>query len=291
VRGIRLAVAALGAFLLLAAPAGASNSQTFADSTGEDPAAPDITSIVVSNDDSGLVTFQTNVSNRPTLTQDMLFVIFLDTDSNPATGDSQAGGAEYLLQLVPGFVDLFKWNGSDYVAAPSQSSVVFSYASTGPTIKVSAADLGGIKAFNFTVAAVSGVSVDASGNPILTGAHFDSAPDPGHGAYAYKVLTAVKLSVVSFTTSPSPAKAGKAFTATIGATENDTSGPIKKGTVKCHATLGGRPFADEGQGVLNGLAICAWKLPKTARGKRFTGTVTVTVQGATVTRNFSVRVT
>jgi hypothetical protein len=270
-------------------PAGASNSQTFADSTGEDPGAPDITSVVVSNDDSGLITFQINVSNRPTLTQDMLFLIFLDTDSNPATGDNQADGADYALQLVPGFADLFKWNGSDYDAAPSQSSVVFSYASTGPTIKVSAADLGGIKAFNFSVAAVSGVTVDATGNPVFTSAHSDSAPDPGHGMYAYKVLTAVKLTVVSFETST--AKAGKSFAASIGATENDTNGPIKNGTVTCHATLGGRPLAPDGRGVVNGLAICDWKLPKTARGKRFAGTVTVTVQGATVTRNFSVRVT
>jgi hypothetical protein len=290
VRTLRSAALALCALLLLSVPAGASNSQTFADSTGEDPAAPDITSIVVSNDDAGLITFQINVSNRPSLTQDMLFVIFLDTDDNPGTGDNRTGGADYALQLVPGFADLFKWNGSDYAAAPSQTSVVFSYASTGPTLKVSASDLGGSKAVNFSVDAVSGVTVDSSGTPVLASAHTDSAPDPGHGMYAYKMLTTVKLTVVSFTTSPSPAKAGKAFTATIGATENDTNAPIKKGTVGCHATLGGRPFADEGQGVLNGLAICAWKLPKAAKGKRFSGTVTVTVQGATVTRNFSVRV-
>jgi hypothetical protein len=82
------AVVALCAFLLLAVPAGASNSQTFADSTGENPAAPDVTSIVLSNDDAGLITFQINVSNRPALTPDMLFWVFLDTDDNSATGDT-----------------------------------------------------------------------------------------------------------------------------------------------------------------------------------------------------------
>ena len=41
------------------------NSQTFTDSTGEDPNAPDITTIVVSNDDAGLITFKINISNRP----------------------------------------------------------------------------------------------------------------------------------------------------------------------------------------------------------------------------------
>jgi len=48
----------------------AANSQTFPDSIGEDASAPDITSIVVSNDDAGLITFQINVSNRPALTPD-----------------------------------------------------------------------------------------------------------------------------------------------------------------------------------------------------------------------------
>lgn len=284
------ALLALCAFLLLAVPAGASNSQTFADSTGENPAAPDVTSIAVSNDDAGLITFQINVSNRPTLTPDMLFWVFLDTDGNPATGDTVANGADYLIQLIPGFVDLYKWNGSDFVSTPSESTLVYSYASTGPTIKLNASELGGVKAFDFSVLAISGVTFDSSGGPDLSRSSADLAPDPGHGMYAYKVLTAVKLTVVSFGVAPTPARAGKSFTATIGATENDTNGPIEKGTVACRATLGGRPFAGVGAGVVNGLAICQWKLPNSAKGKRLSGTVSVTVQGATVTRTFSARV-
>lgn len=284
------ALLALCAFLLLAATAGASNSQTFADSTGENPAAPDVTSIALSNDDAGLITFQINVSNRPTLTPDMLFWVFLDTDGNPSTGDTVANGADYLIQLIPGFVDLFKWNGSDFAATPSESTLVYSYASTGPTIKLNASELGGVKAFNFSVLAISGVAFNSSGVPDLSKSSGDLAPDPGHGMYAYKVLTSVKLTVVSFRIAPAPAKAGKSFAATIGATESDTNGPIEKGTVACHATLGGRPFAGVGGGVVNGLAICEWKLPRTAKGKRLSGTVSVTVQGATVTRTFSARV-
>jgi hypothetical protein len=284
------AVVALCAFLLLAVPAGASNSQTFADSTGENPAAPDVTSIVLSNDDAGLITFQTNVSNRPALTPDMLFWVFLDTDDNSATGDTVANGADYVIQLVSGFVDLFKWNGSDFVATTSESTLVYSYPSTGPTIKVNASELGGVKAFNFSVLAISGVAFDSSGQPDLSRSSADLAPDPGHGMYAYKLSTAVKLNVVSFRVAPTPAKAGKSFAATIGATESDTNGPIEKGTVSCRATLGGRPFAGVGGGIVNGLAICQWKLPKTAKGKRLSGTVSVTVQGATVTRTFAVRV-
>ena len=46
----------------------------------------------------------------------MLVAIVIDSDNNPATGDTQGllpgvAGTDYLIQLVPGEVDLFKWNG------------------------------------------------------------------------------------------------------------------------------------------------------------------------------------
>ena len=74
------------------APSGATaNTTTYQDSTGEDPAAPDISTIVVSNDDAGMLTFRINIPNRPTLGQDMLFEIWVDTDNNPATGAGPRG--------------------------------------------------------------------------------------------------------------------------------------------------------------------------------------------------------
>jgi hypothetical protein len=267
------------------------NSQTFTDSTGEDPAAPDITSIVVSNDDAGLVTFKVNISNRPTLTPDMTMLMFLDTDQQPTTGDAQAAGADYAIELDPGSVGLFKWNGTDYVAAPSQSSVTYSYDATGATIRASAADLGGVKGFNFFVAAFSGITLDAAGNPDFTNSHVDAAPDAGHGSYTYQVLTKLTLSVQAFTTSPKPAKAGKRFIAGLAATESDTNGPVKAGTVACSATLGGKHLSATAHVVANGVAACAWSLPRTAKGKTLRGTVSLTVKGTTVVRTFAVKVT
>jgi len=51
----------------------------------------------------------------------MFMLIFLDTDRNPATGDQGALGSEYVIELDPGAVGLFQWNGSDYARAPSQT--------------------------------------------------------------------------------------------------------------------------------------------------------------------------
>ena len=73
--GLRLA---LGLALLVAvgtaaaaSGAPAANEKTYADERGEDVGGPDITSVVVSNDDSGLITFRLITPNRRRLTQDM----------------------------------------------------------------------------------------------------------------------------------------------------------------------------------------------------------------------------
>ena len=266
------------------------NSQTFTDSTGEDPAAPDITTVVVSNDDAGLITFKVNISNRPTLTSDMTVLMFLDTDQQATSRDSQPSGAEYAIELDPGSVGLFKWNGSDYVAAPSQTSVTYSYDATGATIRASAADLGGTKGFNFFLAAFSGITTDAAGNADFTNAKVDAAPDAGHGVYTYQVLTKLTLNVEAFTTSPKPAKAGKKFVASLAATESDTKGPVQAGAVTCTATVGGKHPSATVHRVANGIATCSWVLPRSVKGT-LRGTVSLTVKGTTVVRAFAVKVT
>jgi hypothetical protein len=266
------------------------NSQTFTDSTGEDPAAPDITSIVVSNDDAGLVTFKINISNRPALTTDMTVLMFLDSDKQAATGSPDFAGADYAIELDPGSVGLFKWNGSDFVAAPSQSSVTYSYDATGATIRASAAELGATKAFNFLAAAISGITTDAAGNPDFTNEHVDPAPDAGHGVFSYQVLTKLTLSVKAFTTSPKPAKSGKKFVASLAATESDTAGPVQAGTVACSATVGGKHLTATAHRVANGIATCSWSLPRNVKGT-LRGTVSLTVKGTTVVRTFAVKVT
>ena len=177
---------------------------------GEDAAAPDITTVIVSNDDAGTISFQINIADRPALTPDMLIDILVDSDNNPATGEPNSG-ADYAIELVAGAVDLFRWNGSDFVSGAPQSSLIFSYTPAGPVIRVSALELGKTKAFAFSIDAASGIAVDARGNPDFTNVHDDLAPDRGHGAYAYQVMTKLILKVVAFTTSPTPARASKPF--------------------------------------------------------------------------------
>jgi hypothetical protein len=268
----------------------ASNSQNFADSINERAGAPDITGMTVSNDDAGLTTFQINISNRPDLTPDMFLLIFLDTDKNSATGDTSSFGADYVIQLVAGSVDLFQWNGTDFVQAASQASLTYAYAPTGATIHASAADLGKTKGFNFAVIVASGVTFDAAGNANFDNIVTDAAPDPGHGVLSYQVLTKLVLTGKAFTTAPKPAKAGKPFSATLAAYENDTAGPVQSGVVTCVATVGGKRIAAVSHVLANGVATCVWRVPATAKGKTIRGTITLNVRGTKLTRPFSSKI-
>ena len=287
---ILFALGALLAVLPTAAFGGAShravNSATFQDSVGEDASAPDITTVQVSNDDAGLITFKINVSNRPTFTPDMSFLIFLNTDQNTATGDTGSLGSDFAIELDPGAVELFQWNGSGFVPAASQTSLVYSYDPTGATIKVSAADLNRTRSLSFGAVALSGYALDANGNLDTTNVHQDNAPDVGHGFFSYQVLTKLVLSATAFTTSPKPARAGKPFSVSLAASENDTNGPVATGTVTCAATIAGTRAAASTHVVANGIATCIWKTPKTAKGKLIRGTITLTVQGVKLTRPF-----
>ena len=287
---VAIALVALPAIALGSAARSATNSQSYLDSTGEDPAAPDITSIGVTNDDTGLITFQVNIANRPALTPDMLFLVFLDTDKNAATGDAQTFGADYAIQLDSTGVSLFQWNGSDFVFASSQSSLTFSYGAGGATIRINALDLNRTKGFNLGVLAASGITVDASGNADFTNVHNDLAPDAGHGTFAYQVIAKLTLTVGAFTTSPTPAKAGRSFSAGLAVTESDTNAGVDSGTITCAAKIAGKAVPVKTKRLVDGIAVCVWSLPKTARGKTIRGSIALAVQGTQTSRAFSAKI-
>ena len=74
----------------------------------------DITTVVVSNDDKGLITFRLNVPSLPKYTVDVDVDIFVDTDNNAATGSTDIPGVDYVIQLFRGEINLYKWDGTDF---------------------------------------------------------------------------------------------------------------------------------------------------------------------------------
>ena len=115
-------------------------------------------------------------------------LVYLEHGPEDLHGRSAVGRVRLRRELDPGQVTLYKWNGTDFRAAPSQASVTFGYDASGATIRASARDLGNTKAFGFSVDAASGLVLDASGNPDFSNVHDDLAPDPGHGVFTFNVL-------------------------------------------------------------------------------------------------------
>ena len=284
-----IALAAVPAIALGSTARAVANSTTYPDSIGEDAQAPDITGTTVSNDDASNLTFKVAVSNRPALTPDMVVLLFLDTDQSTATGDPQSFGAEYAIQLVSGSVDLFKWSGSDYTSSPAPS-LTYAYDTSGATIRINANEIAKSRAFNFAVLAISGFTVDANGNLDDTKTRSDASPDPGHGTFTYQVQIKVTLSVVGFTTSPKPIKAGKPFSVGLAANESDTGGAVEEGKITCVATIAGKRVQLRASRLVNGVAVCAWTAPKTAKGKRIQGSISLSAQGAQIARAFTLKV-
>ena len=263
------------------------NTTTYQDSTGEDPAAPDVTTIVVSNDDAGLITFRINVPNRPQLTRDVAAIMFLDSDSNQATGDPDNLGADYILQLILGEALLFKWDGADYTLSATQSSLTNSWAS-GPTIRINASDLGNTRQLSFDVLVISGLVFDETTGAIdATNAKRDFAPTVGF--YRYDVKITPPTLVVRRVTAGVPT-AGKAFTLRVVVARSDTGAVVQNGRVTCVGRVGTARLKAKVQRVVAGAATCTWNIPATAKGKRFRGSVAIVFEGLRASESFASRV-
>jgi hypothetical protein len=274
----------------------AANRVTFEDSTGEDPQGPDITTVVLSNDDRGRLTWVINVPNRPTLTGDMEFDILINSDSNSATGAQELFGADYAIVLIgpiggPAEVVLFRWNGTDFTAlGVPQISLIFGYANGAVTIRLNASELGNARRMQFLVLAITGVVLGPDGQLDYENSRFDAAPDPGRGMYSFDVrITPPRLVVRSFGMRPTTPRAGRPFSAFVTFARSDGTPPTAP-SVTCRATLGGRALSASGSSVTGGRATCRWALPKTAKGKTIRGTVTVRADGLRASRPFTGKV-
>ena len=272
-----------------AAPAAPSaNRATFEDSRGEMANAPDITNVVVANNDAGRITI--TINGLPRLVEGMLVGIDIDSDNNPATGsqDPLSLGADYAIELVPGSANLFRWDGTSFTRRsndPPQSTLVFS--GTELAVSINAAELGNTTRFNFGVVVVTGIITDPQGNPDFTNAQFDAAPDLGHGFWNYTVRVApLRLLARSFSLNPRRPQAGRSLTARLVAARSDTGAVVSGGRVVCTASVGGRRIAGSGRFV-GREARCVWRIPGSARGARIRGSIAVVFEGRRVTRSFS----
>jgi hypothetical protein len=256
------------------------NPATFTDPASDGGSAPDILTVIASNDAGGTFTFRINV-DKLTLPSNVIVFLAMDTDGNPATG---TGGFDYILVCdeSDGSVGLLRWDGSQLVAA-SAPSLAASDNSTGISASLNRADLGNASALNFEILTVEGGSPSAG--------HFDAAPDDGVWNYQLAAAAPLTLKIASFA-SPRSVKAGKTFTVSMVASRSDSGAFVNDeigGSISCQATAAGKRLKLVAAGFVEGsdpeLAACVWRAPK-KRGKTIRGSISVSVEGVTAKKTF-----
>jgi hypothetical protein len=272
----------------------AANSATFQDSTGEAPGAPDITTVTVSNTDAGMLSFRVNIPNRPTLDQGTIVEVWVDSDNNTTTGSPDLGGTDYVMQLVRGEINLYRWDGSEFTRRfgdPSAVTLTFAYQG-GVTVRISAAELGNTKKFKFFVDVITGCTVDPVTQDLdCANALDDFAPGGGTGLYPYDVkLTPPTLVVKSLKPTPARPVAGRPFTLRLVAARSDTGAAVQNGRVTCVGRVGSARLRAQVQRVQGRAATCTWNIPAGAKGKTFRGSVSVSFEGLRAGQSYTGKV-
>jgi hypothetical protein len=281
-------VAVVVAVPLAAQPdAGTARTETFTDPAGDSGPIPDITLVTLANDDAGLLTFTIAIGNRTELAEGEFIQMFLDTDADNATGDGN--GMDYGVQIGgaagPGI--LARWTGagtgfggSGYTTIERSRTFTASW-SGGPRFTVSQAEIGEPARMHFFVRAAR-----------QGGQDLDDAPD---GDDLWEYVLDIPLLFERFTLNPDLPRAGRTLHASLEVRTN-TDKPLP---VRCQAKLAGKPLRGRGSWMsvlevgsskLGANLFCDWKLPRTAKGKLLTGSISATNDGVTVTRTFSRRV-
>ena len=294
-RGSPGAVLLLGAFavvvaltIAVGAPAATAvhtavlaNTLSYQDSTGEDPNSLDIGAVTVSNDDTGLVTFDVKFVNGSLKPGQTEFYVMMDTDRDESTGSPGTSGGDYGIAWW-GPVALEKWNGSDWDFAPSMKTLVAMVQPSEMIIKVNASELGNAKGFDFYVKTWRQNPSDEAGE------FSDWAPDWDKWGYDVKLYVAPTVSITSIKCTPEPAVRGKTLVgkATVMVTR---AGQVETlpttAKAKWTATIGGLRLKPTSTRIApNSVLLSTWKVPKTVKGKVMRVTVSVTMENVTVTK-------
>ena len=280
----------------------AANSATFRDAVGENALAPDITTVAISNDAKGGLTFRVSIPSHPVLTEDLRIRISLDWDDNAATGLSVADrkGVDRFILVDRGLyglgvAGLGSCRGTSCASVVDPALLKFSYRQGVATFSVETVrSEPALKRFRFHVDVWNGVHFD----PVtrtwdLTNAKGDFAPTEKQfpSRDEYWVYDSRPLLVKSFSRTPATPHAGKPFALRLAATRTDSGALVRRGTVSCSMRIAGKPLSARSSGFVRSRATCAYSIPATAKGLRYRGTITIRVNGAKVARSLAGRVT
>lgn len=150
--------------------------------------APDVTHATIWSNAAGIVTFKVDIVNVPEIRDRDFFALFLDVDRNANSGSPTSDGADFAIAIrgSNGTVGLARWHNDAWDFETPQDSLAASWSS-GPTIRVDRAQLGGTASFRFWIGASW---TDTAGHPST-----DFAPDAGTWEYVLPGLEAIPQAI------------------------------------------------------------------------------------------------
>lgn len=273
-----LAVLAITFTVALTGAGSAGAVGKYPDATGDGKGSPDLTGISVVSDAFGQIVFTVSTAADP-LAGDGWTAVVMDTDANPATGALGSLGAEYLIALADGGYDFGRWTGSDWDWNTPYTTVRVRSNATSVMFSLNRSELGGTTSINFW--ARSG-----RGDPGL--GQMDEAPDEGSFNYTLAAGGPDIREVAVKTTPDSGPRAGRPFVVqatslALPVVPGDGLSPQPE-SYSCTAKLGAKSLRGTGVGK------CTFAIPKRAKGKKLTVSLTASYQGASKTVQFVYKV-
>ncbi|HXG77449.1 MAG TPA: hypothetical protein VNJ53_12860 [Gaiellaceae bacterium] len=288
--GLVVAAGLLAALLATGARAAPSEA-TFTDPAGDQRnterlVAPDITSVHVSNTRAGLITFRVTIPSHAELPPRSRVAVLFDLDREIATGDA---GFEYAVSHSVDAggqtsVRFERWEEAllQLVEIPA-TSLASTFADGVYVLSVPRSELGNTIGFAFGLYAAL-FDPDPRQRTAV-----DDAPNANLWAYDLVGLPAPRLSASRVSVLPARPAAGRPVTVSSVVVRLDTRMPVTRGSVTCSARAG--TLRIPARGSFRGeQARCTLRVPRSAKGKRVTGILTVRAHGAVVSKRFAFRV-
>jgi hypothetical protein len=170
-----LVVGAAFATLLIASTA--FGARGFSDPGGDTNTAPDLTSLEIAEASAGAIAIRVVVANYQALPANSWFNLWFDVDANASTGDD-AGDEALVRYQSAGAMELYTWNGAQYVAGSTAGAVAAFTAGT-LTVSIPRASIHAIGAFGV-------LAVGSRGQPVADEelVASDFVPNAGRARFA-----------------------------------------------------------------------------------------------------------
>lgn len=247
------------------------------DASNDHEAAPDLSTVRVTDDADGWVRFSITTANYAVLPRDAIVVIFVDADQRAATGED---GADVAIPYSSGQAEVQRWDVAERRWRSDEAARVRARNRGGVlTVEVHRSALGPRARFRFRLVAAR---FDLS-----TGtAAVDRAPDI-RAFWPYSMSPEVTLVAGAVTTTPSRLRADRALTIRVPVRRSDAGRLASSATVRCDVRADGRRLRAVPR-VRAGVAQCVVRVPEGAR--RIHGELTVRSGSLRVVARFSLAV-